>query len=152
MTGTNVYAAKKALFDGLAALTAPGQPLEGIQVAYAFPGDVELECVYGGGVRFVHDDETAERWVVTGEVALISVYIRVNRKEPRAVAAADTRCAAIFGQIVSVLRSYPSLGGGMTVTGVTQGQGDYDQPQDETVSVLGVQVRVESQITYGAGG
>ena len=149
MSGTNVYAAKKALFDGLTALAAPGLPLEGIQVAYAFPGNVELECVYGGGVRFTHDDATAERWVVTDEAALISVYIRVNRKEPLAVAAADDRCAQIFARIVDVLRVYPSLGGGMTVTGVTQGQGDYDQPQDETVSILSVQVRVESTITYG---
>ncbi|MBM0257054.1 hypothetical protein [Micromonospora sp. 4G55] len=149
MNATNVYVAKKALFDGLTVLAQPGQPLDGIQVAYAFPGEIGLELLYGGGVRFTHNDATAERWVVTEEVALVSVYIRVHRKEPRVVEATDARAAEIFGQIVDVLRAYPRLGAGLSVTGVTQGQGDYDQPQDESVSILGVQVRVESDITYG---
>ncbi|MEU2699581.1 hypothetical protein [Micromonospora aurantiaca (nom. illeg.)] len=149
MTGTNVYAAKKALFDGLTFLATEGQPLAGIQVAYAFPGNVELECIYGGGVRFTQEDLTAEHWVATEETALVSVYFRVHRKEPRAVALTDARAAEMLGQTVAVLRTYPSLGGGLTVTGVTQGQGDYDQPQDESLSILSVQVQVRSQLTYG---
>lgn len=148
---TNVYAAKTALFARLAQLAAVGQPLAGIQVAYAFPAEAALELIYGGGVRFTHDDAVAERGVLVNEVALLSVYIRVVRKEPGVVEATDARAAEIFAQLAAQLHANPQLTGSMSFVDITQGQGDYDQSADETLSVLALQVRVETDVDYGGG-
>ena len=149
---TRVYEGKKALFDRLAVLTATGQPLDGIQVAYAFPGDPQLECVYGGGVRFSHEDAVAERGVLVTEVALVSVYIRVARKPAVPVEETDTRAAEIFAQLAVQLTGNPYLAGQLMFAGITQGQGDYEVLPDgsQSTSILGVQARIETDLTYGA--
>ena len=148
---TQVYVAKKALFDWLAVLAQPTQPLDGIQVAYAFPPDPKLELVYGGGVRFTHDDAVAERGVLIAEVSLVSLYIRVARKPAVPVEETDARAADIFRQIAVQLVAQPHLAGPMSFAGITQGQGDYEvlPDQSQTTSILGVQVRVETDLTYG---
>lgn len=148
---TRVYEAKAALFDRIALLAADGQPLEGVQVSYAAPRkqDLQRECVYGGGTRFTHADAVAERGVLVAEVALVSLYIRVAAAAAGAVASTDARAAAIFAVLAGALAASPLLPGDMRIAAITQGQGDYDQTVDETLSILGVQVRIESDLTYG---
>lgn len=148
---TNVYAAKKALMDRLTVLAGVGQPLAGLQVAYAFPREPQLECVYGGGVRFDHVDAVAERGVLFTETALVSLYIRVVVKQPGVVETTDARAAEIFAQLAAALHAQPQLAGPMSFMGITQGQGDYDQTVDESLSILGLQVRIETDLTYGGG-
>lgn len=150
---TRVYEAKAALFARVAALAAAGQPLDGVQVAYAAPRsqDLQRECVYGGGTRFTHNDAVAERGVLVDEVALVSLYIRVASAAAGAVAATDARVAAIFATLAAALTATPLLPGDLRIAAITQGQGDYDQTVDETLSILGVQVRIESTLTYGGG-
>jgi hypothetical protein len=153
MPGTNVFAAKDALFDRLALLTAVGQPLEGVQVSYARPAadEIGLECVYGVGVRFSHEDVTAERPApIVTEVALVSAYIRVARKEKGAVATTDARAAQILAAIMANLYAQPQLlAGQLSFTGLTQGAGQPEQAPDETLTVLAVAVRIESDLSYG---
>ena len=148
---TRVYEAKKAMFDRLTGLAGEGQPLDGIQVAYAFPGDPQLECVYGGGVRFSHEDAVAERGVLMAEVALVSVYIRVASKPATLVEETDARAAEIFAQLAVQLTGDPFLAGQMMFGGITQGQGDYEVLPDgsQSTSILAVQARIETDLTYG---
>lgn len=150
---TNVFAAKQLLFDRLAVLAGQGGPLAGLQVAYSIPraADLQAQCVYGGGVRFTHDDATAERLVLLDEVALVSVYICIVGDASVTVADTDARAAEVFAQLAAQLTTWPDLGQGLSFAGVTQGQGDYDLAPGETKSVLGVQVRIESTVTYGGG-
>lgn len=146
---TNVYAAKGALIDRLQPLTGVGQDLAGVQIEYAAPGQFAEECVYGGGVRFQHEDATAERAVLMVETALISIYIRVTRKLPATVRETDARAREIFAAIAGHLVAQPALAGGMSFAAITQGQGDYNQTDDEVWSILAVQVSIESDLTYG---
>lgn len=147
---TRAYAAKKALFARWAALAVAGGPLEGIDVDYAWSGNAGARCVYGGGVRFTHEDAVAERGVLIAEVALVSVYIRVKAGPPAPpVQDTDDAAAAIFALIAADLHAQPELGGQMSFAAITQGQGDYDQPPDESVSILALQVRIETDLTYG---
>lgn len=148
---TYAYTAKAALFDRLQARTATGQPLQGLQVAYAFPGNnVELECVYGGGVRFEQRDAVAEApGVLVVEESLVSVYIRVSTRPPTPVEDTDTRAAAIGAQVGAMLRAEPALAGGNAVLGIARGSGDYHQTDDETVSILTYQIRVSTNLSYG---
>lgn len=150
---TNVYAAKKVLFDRLAVLAGAGGPLAGLQVAYSIPrpADLQRECVYGGGVRFTHDDAVAERGVLLDEVALVSVYIRIAGDATATVAGTDARAAEVFAEMAAQLIVQPYLGQALSFAGVTQGQGDYDLAPGETLSILGVQVRIESTVSYGGG-
>jgi hypothetical protein len=146
-----VYDAKRALFDRLAVLAGDGQPIAGVQVSYAFPGAaaVQAECVYGGGVRFTLDDPVAERGVLTTETDLVSVYIRVAIKAAGKVDATDARALAIARAITADLAAQPAVGPSMTFRAVTQGQGDWEQATDESMSILGLQVRIETDLPYG---
>lgn len=150
---TYAYTAKAALFDRLQARTLVGQPLEGLQVEYAYPGNnVELECVYGGGIRFEQRDAVAEApGILVAEDVLVSVYIRVVSRPPGPVEDTDTRCAAIGAALGTLLRSEPKLAGGNAVVGIARGQGDYSSTDDETMSILSYQVRVATNISYGGG-
>lgn len=150
---TSIYATKKALFDTIAEYAALGQPLEGVQVAYAWPGsNVDLECIYGGGVRFEHADAVADHpGVLVQEIASLSVYIRVVQRPAGPVAEADARAAEIGNWLGAILRANPVLAGGGTWLGITSGQGDYSQTPDETVSILSYQVRTARNIAYGGG-
>lgn len=146
------FTAKAALFDRLAELTVTGQPLDGVQVAYAFPGsNVKLECVYGGGIRFTHDDAVAEvPGVMVSEEATVSVFIRVVSRPPTDVRVTDLRAAAIGAQLATLLRSAPKLAGGNAVLGIGRGAADYSQTADETITILSYQVQVLSNLSYGS--
>lgn len=147
---TAAYAAKAALFDRLAAYAAPAQPLAGLQVAYGWPGaTVDLECLYGGGVRFDQKDMIAESpGILVDEEALISIYIRVVARPAGDPRTTDTRAAVIGAQLGALLRAEPRLAGGNTILGIASGAGDYSQTDDETVSILAYQVRVSTNLTY----
>ena len=153
MAGTNVYAAKRALLARLAALAAPAQPLAGVQVAYERPAPTAMgaECVYGGGVRFTHEDAVAERPApIVTEVALASWYIRGHEPQAGLVATTDARAEEILAAVVANLYGQPQLlPGKLSFTGVTLGRGEYDQAPGESLTVLAVQVRVESDLSYG---
>jgi hypothetical protein len=148
---TYSYAAKAALMDRLIAYAQPAQPLAGLQVEYAYPGGgIDLECLYGGGVRFEQRDAVAEApGILVVEETLVSLYIRVAVRPPGEVRDTDTRAAAIGAQLGSLLRAEPRLAGGNSVVGIARGQGDYQQTDDETISILSYQVRVSTNLSYG---
>lgn len=148
---TYAYTAKGALFDRLTAYAAPSQPLDGIQVAYAYPGTIDTECIYGGGVRFEQRDVVAEApGVMVAEDATVSVYIRVTQTPPGDVRDTDIRAAQIGATIAQLLRQEPQLAGGNAVVSIARGQGDYTQTDDETISILAYQIRVTTTFSYGS--
>ncbi len=153
MAGTNAYAAKSALHARLGVLAGPAQPLQGVLIAYGRPAPTAMgpQCVYGGGVRFTHEDAVAERPApIVNEVALASWYIRVHEATAGLVATTDARAAAILAAIVANLYAQPQLlAGQLSFTGLTLGRGEYDQAPGESLTVLAVQVRVESDLSYG---
>lgn len=147
---TYAYTAKGALFDRLAAYAAPAQPLDGIQVEYAYPGTIGTECIYGGGVRFEQRDAVAEApGVMVAEESLVSIYIRVMQTPPGDVRDTDLRALEIGQAIGALLRAEPTLAG-HAVLGIARGQGDYTQTDDETISILAYQIRVSTNIAYGS--
>lgn len=145
---TRVYAAKAALFARLDAQTGVGLPLEGVDVAYAWRGDLRLRSVYGGGVRFSHTDAVAESLVLMDETALISLYVKVIARPPVPVQETDAEAAALGAEIAALLAADPNLGPGLVWRGMPQGQGDYQLTDDETTSILAYQARVDATLTY----
>lgn len=150
---TTAYDTKRALFAKIAEYAVAGQPLDGVQVSYAWPGnDVGLECIYGGGIRFDHNDAVAEHpGVLVSETTTISLYVRVVHRPPGPAEDADARAAEIGAWIATILRANPNLSGGGSWIGITGGYGDYSQTPDETVSVLSYQMRTARSISYGGG-
>ncbi len=148
---TYAYTAKAALFDALTAYTGPAQPLDGIQVEYAYPGTISTECIYGGGVRFEHRDAVAEApGVMIAEEAMVSLYIRVTMTPAGDVRETDARALEIGQTVAALLRAQPTLAGGQSVLGIARGQGDYSQTDDETISILSYQIRVTTNFSYGS--
>jgi len=146
---TYAYSAKTALFDRLQQLSATGQPLDGITVAYAYPGIPGNECIYGGGVRFEQRDAVAEApGIMVSEECLVTVYIRVMTAPPVDVSETDARAAEIGAEIGALLRTEPQLAGGNALLGIARGQGDYTQTDDETISILAYQIRVLTNLAY----
>lgn len=147
---TEAFAAKRAVFTALAAYTATGQPLEDVQVSYAWPGTATNLCIYGGGVRFEQRDAVAEApGVMVSEETLVSVYIRAIESPPGDVADTDQQVETVGAVIGTLLRTNPTLGGAHAVVGIARGQGDYTQTDDETISILTYQIRVITTFSYG---
>jgi hypothetical protein len=158
---TNAYRAKRALIRRLRQVVdqaQPGSPLHGVQVDYAWPGlEVAERSIYGGGVVF---DQDGEDDVYDGpdrlahEVATVGLLIRVmlnpppdgSDGEPSGVEASDLVCEEIGRAVKRVLVAEPRLAGPNTVARIRSGQGDYNQPDGEAVSLLAIRVDVESYV------
>ena len=143
-----VYVARRALIAALAAKTGIGQPLEGVQVSYAAPANMGLLCIYGGGFRFDHTPTVAEANVLVDESASVGLYLRALAKAPATVQDTDTLVEAMAGQVTAVLAAAPNLGGGLAWQGISGGQGDYGQTDDEVWSILALQVVLGKHVTY----
>ena len=144
-----MFAAKRALFTALTALTATGQPLEGVQVSYDWPGrGVARKCVYGGGIRVMQDDAVAESGVMTYEKASIGLYVRVL--EPgKAVVDSDTTAESIGEQIGGYFAANPHLVGNLSVARIRGLQADYAHPPDganvaTAETIVAYQVEIQS--------
>lgn len=135
-------AARRALFAAMAAQTGVGQPLDGVQVAYAYPGrDVTHKLIYLGGYRFVHTDEAAELETVGSEIVTIGVYFR-SLRPGEDVETCEEDCEDMADAVTALFAANPDLGGNMTWIGVSQGSGDYSQTPDGPEAVLSLQVSV----------
>lgn len=146
---TNAYVAKKALFDLWDANNGPAQALAGVQVAYAFPAAPDMKCIYGGGITFEHSDASAETpGILVRESVLVSAYIRVVARPVGEVADTDAVAAQIGGAMLGLVKANPKLAGPLTWVGVRGGQGDYQQTDDETISILGYQFRFLAHFQY----
>lgn len=149
MAFSDPYAAKRALFALLDANNGPAQALDGVQVAYAFSGVMDMRCIYGGGVTFEHVDDVAEApGMLVRETVLVTAYIRVVSRPPIAVEDNDLIAAGIGAAMLALVKANPKHAGPLTSVGVQRGQGDYQPTDDETISILGYQFRYHSRITY----
>lgn len=135
---TNAYLAKKALFDYLKAQVA----LADYQVSYAWPGNAETICIYGGGIRFDQNDATGYANLVRWENAECSLYIRVLARPATSVEETDAQAAEIGETLGELLRADPTLGGRVKSASISGGAGDYNQPDDETVSILSYRITI----------
>jgi hypothetical protein len=134
--------AQDALVTAMTALTAAGQPLEGVQVADSYPAaNLTKKVIYLGGYRFVHTDEAGEVNVVGSEAITIGIYFRCVRPDAD-VKAARNDVLGWADAVCALFNTDPDLGGAMTWMGVTQGSGDYSHSPDGPEAVLSLQVTV----------
>jgi hypothetical protein len=147
---TNAYAAKRSIFDRLATLTGPGQRLDGIEVAYKYPGKyVTTRCIYGGGVTFVHADAAVDgREVLTLETANIILCIRIVERDlgDDDVRTADAEAERIGDILGEILTAEPGIAGGSSTTTFAGGTGDHQITDDEVITVLAYQLTVSSYL------
>lgn len=142
MKATVAYEAKRAFFDELKVLTGHGMEFEEVQVGYSYPGrDRARVCIYGGGVRFMHEDVAGEVNAVGHEVITLGVYIRVL-KPGGTVEDAESEAEDVADRINKVFTDKPYIAGSMTWIGVQQGNGDYSETPDGPEAVLSLQVSI----------
>lgn len=108
MSGSNVVAVKKAVFDTLA--TAPA--LSGVDVSYTWRRDFGREAIYGGHARA---DQTIAAMrgggrVPRDESITLTVAIRVRNFQSDAVAG-DQRVAGLLQVLEEQLAGDPTLSG-----------------------------------------
>ena len=159
MVASDPYAAKRALFALLAANTGPAQALAGIQVAYAYPPAIGLRCIYGGGVRFEHDDQVAEGvGILVAETVSLGVYVRVVSRPPIPGEDNDLIAAGIGAAMLGLVKSSNLAGPGKWIgvgraAGIQGGAGQAgfgtcEQTDDETISTLGYQFQFGQDASY----
>jgi hypothetical protein len=157
MPTSDPYAAKRALFALFTANTGPAQVLDGVQVAYAYPRAVEMRCVYGGGVRFDHEDTVEEGpGILVDETVTVGVYVRVVTRPGQSVEETDVIANGIGVALLGLVRANPTFAGAGTWIGMgrtrtaqpSSGIGDYEQTDDETVSRIGYQFEFGRRISY----
>lgn len=150
MPTTNATAAKRAAINVLKAQTGAGQLLDGIDVKYAYRGQVGPQCVYGGGWRMEGEDAVAEGpGVLVRELVTVSLYVRILKRPAVDVEDTDVIADGVATAIGTVFKANPKLGGPLTVVGIGGGQGDYSTTDDETISIHAYQVRIQSFVTWG---
>jgi hypothetical protein len=150
MPTTNATTGKKALIDLLKAQAAPAGLLDGVEVHYAYNGNVGARSVYGGGWRMTAEDDVAETpGVLVVETVFYSLYVRVLSRPACDVEETDLVADGIATALGAVLKANPRLAGGLSITGIYAGQGDYSRTDDETTSVHGYEVRTTSRLSWG---
>ena len=147
---TNASVAKKAIIDKLKLQAGPAMPLDGVGIGYAYKPDLGHESIYGGGFRFTHTDDVAEPGgIMVSEEVEVSLYIRVIARPKTSVEETDERCRAIGQTIGAMIRLDPKLGGGMSITRIAGGAGDYEIGDDHCQSTVGYNLRVIGHVSYG---
>lgn len=140
MAGTNAYAAKRALFDALAASDA----LAGVQVAYSWPGaNAEREIVYGGRVTWA----TVPLAMRGGgrmprrEDMIVALHVAVQR--PGADAdVVEARAVEIGTVVEELLAADTTLSGtsGLKLAGISGGELDSADEDESSMAVLSYRV------------
>lgn len=167
MSGTNAYAIKAALFDLLAAnrlglAAGTSDPATPIDVEYGLPlRDIPMRLIYGGTVRFDHqDDVAATPGVLMRETALIAVYLRVASRPARTAREDDADIQAIGGNMLALIKAHAIASGPTRWMGVSGGLGAAGGAStfgggataavtdQESISVLGYQLRFGSRVSY----
>lgn len=152
MAGTAAVMAKKALFDALAAKSAVGQPLDGVQVAYSFPGKtLQRECIYFGRTRIDQTFSTFASPSVGGgrqprtEIATQTIVVLAKNISSDQYAA-DLRAVEIGTVMEDLLAADPTAGGAVQVRTVESG--DLEQMFDDNGvwSQLNYSVTVRSEL------
>jgi hypothetical protein len=141
---TAVFFAARRLIDRLGEQTRPGLPLDGVQVAYGFPGKVEQRCVYLGELPFTQakGPTAGTRDTLVEETGTVTLYIRVVQPLAEvpdgkdAVQAADSAAEQIVDAIGGYLLDHPDLLGPNTDLFPSGGRRDYANTDDEVIVAL----------------
>jgi hypothetical protein len=108
-----------------------------------------MRCIYGGGIRFEHAEDVAETpGMLVRETVLISVYIRVVTRPPEPVEDTDSAAATIGAAVLQLVKATATPTSPLRWVGVRSGQGDYQNTDDEAITVLGYQFQFISRVTY----
>lgn len=143
--------AKVALFDRLGEEAESGR-LPGIAIHYAYPGEVtDQVLVYGGGTRFVQEDDVAEEGLMIREIIAVSLYVRVVMRPACDVKETDLKAHAVGSLMGKVLVHNPQLAGPYTWLGIASGMSDYSRSADETISILSYQMRIGTRLSWFDG-
>lgn len=148
--GFIAFYTKRAVIDRIKALTITGGPLDGVQVEYSMPGDLQSPCVYGGRIHLdrVTDVGETDRPVKL-ETDTVSLYVRINNSGTD-VEGADADAERIADVIDDDLTTKPKLAAGLDVVGVTSGDADYfptPMPEPTVTSILRLLVTVQGHTT-----
>jgi len=142
MAGSNAITIKRALIDYLG--RAPR--LQGVQIAYAFPGrTLARECIYAGGVRCEQQLVPIDRPTVRrprAETATLTLVIQV-RIPGGTLAETDARADELLTVIDELFADDVTLGGtvgSLAYGGVTAGELTYAPDDDAAVSRLTITV------------
>lgn len=148
---TGIYSAKAAFFDKLLFLQTQGS-FTGVTISYDEPPpDAYMLCIYGGGVRFKQDDPLDNYGIMVVEDSSFGVYLRAMTRPATSVRDTDGLVANLATQLVSVLIENSDFGGGHSWRGIGRGQGDYVNTDDETISILSLEMKVGSTFSYRNG-
>ncbi|MEU4576610.1 hypothetical protein [Nonomuraea sp. NPDC023979] len=131
---TRAAVVKQAVYARVAADLAAIPETAEVQVSYAFPGDVERECVYLGSSRF-----SRRRMGLGADEETLSVNLHVYVRHPgAAVEETDERAVEIGGVLEAMLSAAPSMPGvdGVMFASVESGELDGGFEDDAAVSVL----------------
>lgn len=146
MSGTNAAAAKAALIALLDALPA----LDGVQVAYSYPGrNVERECIYGGKVAgSVQLAAMAGTRVSREEDLVLNLHIEVDKQGEATTEDSDERACALGVVVEELVAGNPTLGvTGLKVASVVGVELDGGVDDECATSVLTYQIGLKSYLT-----
>lgn len=146
MAGTNAAAAKKALIDLLAALPA----LDGVQVAYSWPGrSVERECIYAGRVTGpVQLAAMGGTRVSRQEDLVLNLHIVVDKVGQEDLEASDVRACALGAIVEELVAGNPTLGvSGLKVASIVGVDLDGGTDDETAEAVLTYQVGLKSHLS-----
>ncbi|UUV34381.1 hypothetical protein NQK81_13300 [Amycolatopsis roodepoortensis] len=148
MAGTAAASVKKALFDALKAQSGQGQPLDGVQVSYSFPGNPERACLFLGRARFNHELSTFMAGGRLPRTETLTVTVVIYARDIGSDQyAADSRAVAIGTVLEDLLATDPTAGGAVLIRRVESGELEPLVDDDGVIASLSYSVTVESELT-----
>lgn len=150
MSGTSSVAVKRAVIAAVAAgLAGQGENGADVQVAYSWPGErAERECVYGGDIEFTQSPMTFAGGGRTKRREVVSVQVHVAVTKPGTDnEETEVRAVEIGEALEHALAGNPTQSGQALGFTVVAGELMSGFTDEDSISVLSYEVRVESRLT-----
>lgn len=145
MSGTRAYAARRALID----LLENSDDLEGVQVAYSWPGErAERECIHGGRATFQHEAISMRAGARIPRLERLTLPLHVVAQMPGGTVEDAEERATELGEVVEhILALCPPLSDDGLFGLVSGGRLDSDIDDDGAWAVLTYTVLIQSRLT-----
>lgn len=143
MKATALYAAKREMIDRIErASKEVGGPLDGVQVSYMRPGNLQDRAIYGGSGRSTRGEADAEA-MIARETITMGLYVRVlgvtdSQRE------IEAEVEALADAAVQLLAADPELAGHLSFGEILATIADVYAHHEQVEAILGLSIRLDA--------
>lgn len=148
MATSNARAVKAKIITDLTALAIPSGSLDGVQVAYAQPRNIDRQWIYGGKVTVDQEISSGRTGADTTREETATILLHIRAFMPGATCEdAETRALVIGAVLEGYFATTGPVVTGLLDASVAGWELDSDYDDDAALADLTYQIRTQSWIT-----